>query len=95
MGRLRTASNVRSSLNRATNLGTLAFFCSRPNLFNYFNPYLTDVCGALFLFLVSIMFILRNYYGFLALALVGLFVRESVVFATPAWLLTSYGLDFD
>lgn len=73
---------------RASALAVVALFCSRPNLLNYYNPYLTDGVGMLVLFVLSMSFIAGRLGAFSAVVVVGLFVRESAFFVLPAWLLT-------
>jgi hypothetical protein len=73
---------------RASVLAVVAVFCSRPNLFNYYNPYLTDAVGMLVLFLLSMCFLSDRLGVFAALLALGVFIRESAFFVLPAWLLT-------
>jgi hypothetical protein len=73
---------------RASALAVVALFCSRPNLLNYYNPYLTDGMGMLILFLLSLCFITGRLADFAGLVGLGVFVRESAFFVLPAWLLT-------
>jgi hypothetical protein len=70
-------------------ISVLAMFCSRPNLCNYFNPFLTDGPGLLILFVLSVLFLSDRFGAFAALLVVGVFVRESAVFVLPAWGLTA------
>jgi hypothetical protein len=64
----------------------MVIFCSRANLFNFYNPYLTDATGLAVLFLLSWCFIADLYWPFLGAACLGIFVRESALFAVPVWL---------
>lgn len=65
----------------------LLFYCSRPHLFTYYNPYLTDAAGWLVIFLLTIAFVKRRYPYFIAVAAIGALVRESALFPCAAWLL--------
>jgi hypothetical protein len=65
----------------------LLFYCSRPHLFNYYNPYLTDAAGWLIIFILCILFVKGLYPYFIAVATVGALVRESALFPCAAWLL--------
>jgi hypothetical protein len=69
-------------------LAVVALFCSRPILYNYYNPFLTDGLGMLVLFLLSMCFIADKLGAFAAVVAIGVFVRESAFFVFPAWLLT-------
>ncbi len=73
----------------ATSISVAAMFCSRPNLFNYFNPFLTDGLGLLVLFLLSALFLSDRFGVFAAILIVGVFVRESAMFVLPAWMPTA------
>jgi len=65
----------------------LLLYCSRPNLFNYYNPYLTDAAGWLIIFVLCIAFVKGWYSSFIAVATIGALVRESALFPCAAWLL--------
>jgi hypothetical protein len=67
--------------------GLLLFYCSRPHLFTYYNPYLTDAAGWLIIFVLCIAFVKRQYSYFIAVATIGAVVRESALFPCAAWLL--------
>jgi hypothetical protein len=73
----------------ATSISVVAMFCSRPILFNYFNPFLTDGLGLLVLFVLSVLFLCDRFAPFAALLILGVFVRESAMFVLPAWVLTA------
>lgn len=70
-------------------ISVVAMFCSRPNLYNYFNPFLADGLGLLILFLLSVLFLSDQLGVFATLLVVGVFVRESAIFVLPAWGLTA------
>jgi hypothetical protein len=72
----------------ATTLSVLAVFCSRPILFNYQNPFITDGLALLVLFVLSVLFLADRFAAFAAVLMVGMFVKESAPFVLPAWLLT-------
>ncbi len=67
--------------------GLLLFYCSRPHLFTYYNPYLTDAAGWLAIFGLCITFVKRRYSYFIVIAAIGALVRESALFPCAAWLL--------
>ncbi len=68
--------------------GLLLFYCSRPHLFTYYNPYLTDAAGWLIIFVLCIAFVKQRYSYFIAVATIGALVRESALFPCAAWLLS-------
>lgn len=61
-------------------------FCSRVNLYNFYNPYLTDGMGLAVLFFLSWCFLADFCWPFVAAGILGIFVRESALFVAPAWL---------
>jgi len=74
--------NVAASLS-----ALLILYCSRPNLFNYYNPYLTDAAGWLIIFVLCIAFVRGWHAWFIAVATIGALVRESALFPCASWLL--------
>jgi hypothetical protein len=79
--------NIEGANIAASMSALLLLYCSRPNLFNYYNPYLTDAAGWLIIFVLCIAFLKGWYPCFIAVATIGALVRESALFPCAAWLL--------
>ena len=67
-----------------TLIAVSAYFVSRPNMYNYYDPYLTDGLGLLALFLLSLYFLDSRPKCFAAVLAVGVLARESALFVFPA-----------
>ena len=68
-------------------LGVLALWFTRVHLFNFHNPHLIDA-PTLLLFTLGVFMILLGvaFRAFLALVVVGMFLREATIFLTLGWL---------
>ena len=83
------ASARRLGLGRISSaVGLAAAAFTAPHLYHYQNPYLTDATGVLLVAACVHALLRRRFGAFLFACVVGIGVREALIFASPAWLST-------